>query len=308
MKIAIIDIGSNTCRLAVFGVGADGAEIVARERNDITRLGEGLLATGALSADSMSRTLGVLKEYAAECEDCAVDIISAVGTQAIRIASNGSEFIGAAKKIGIEVQLITGEKEGELAFKGVRSGMDPGASRLVTIDVGGGSVELSYGATQMEGAESFPVGCVVMKDKFFHHDPPLPGEVAALRSHCVEMFSGVAEKAAAGSAFCAGVAGTITTIAMIDLGLKSYDSEKVHGHKMSLASISAIAEKLLAMDSAQRLKIPGMQPGRADIIHAGAVITETAVATLGADGLTASERDIRHGALVEALENLKNDI
>lgn len=310
MKIAVIDIGTNTARLAVFDVSNSAQLVIVHENNAITRLGGGLNETGRLSEEAMQRTLSVVKEFISDCENHGVEKIYAVGTQAIRIAENGADFIETLRKAGLKIEIITGETEGSLVFNGVYSGLIPTPGGLVTIDIGGGSTEICWGSSKIEGVKSFPIGSVVLKEKFFSNDPPTIEEIDKFKSYCeklVEPLRASIENSLSGFV-CAGVAGTVTTIAMIALELSEYDSEKVHGTVMNRKQIDDVAEKLLRMTSAQRLKIPGMQPGRADIIHAGGLIFSCVAKSLNVPNIFISEMDIRHGLARREIIRLNEDV
>lgn len=306
MKIAVIDIGTNTARLAVFDVSRLNLPQIIHQNNAITRLGGGLNESGHLSTEAMDRTISVIKEFLKDCKTHNVEKPIAVGTQAIRIASNGAEFIDALRQVGLGLELISGETEGALVFNGVYSGLTPSPVGLVTIDIGGGSTEICWGASAIEGVVSFPIGSVVLKEKFFKHDPPIQAEIEGFKNYCDSMFLPVRTRieACLKTFVCAGVAGTVTTIAMIGLALEEYDSEKVHGSLMSPDEIDNVAKNLLRMTSAQRLQIPGMQPGRADIIHAGALIFSCVSSALGVREVFISEMDIRHGLVQREIKRI----
>lgn len=310
MNIAVIDIGTNTARLAIFDVSDYGAPVLTHRHSAITRLGGGLNKTGCLSSDSMQKTIQTIKMFLSDIAERNVSKTVAVGTQAIRIASNGSDFIESLKEAGLELELITGETEGTLVFSGVLSGLKPAPQGLVTIDIGGGSTEISWGDSDVMGVVSFPVGSVVMTEKFFKHDPPLQNEIEDFKNHCLKLFEPVSQRIekVMTEFVCAGVAGTVTTIAMIGLELKEYDRKKVHGSVMKSGNITTVAEMLLKMTSEERLQIPGMQPGRADIIHAGSLIFSCVAKALKVPEIFISEMDIRHGLLQREIQRMISSI
>lgn len=306
MNIAVIDIGTNTARLAIFDASDSESPVLIHKNSAITRLGGGLNETGRLSTESIQKTIHTIQNFLSDISERNVMRTVAVGTQAIRVASNGGDFIMMLKEEGLELELITGDTEGTLVFRGVSAGLKPAPKGLVTIDIGGGSTEISWGDSDVMGVVSFPVGSVVMTEKFLKHNPPLENEIEDFKKYCLKLFEPVAQRIdeVLGEYTCAGVAGTVTTVAMIGLDLKKYDSEKVHGSIMDSLKISDVAEKLLNMTSEERLRIPGMQPGRADIIHAGALIFSCVAKALKVSEVFISEMDIRHGLLQREIQRM----
>ncbi|MFA6448017.1 MAG: Ppx/GppA family phosphatase [bacterium] len=297
-----MDIGTNNTRMAVFDIHAAGKPSISVERDTITRLGENLRKTGVLSDAAMARTLAALTAYKNECDSVGVDKFAVAGTAAMRAASNSGSFINKVNDIGLPLEIIPGELEAGLSFRGVIFGMDAPPERLLVIDVGGGSTEFAYGECgRLTWAESLPVGAVVATEKYFRNDPPAPDEIAALNDYIDSLIKErILPHGPAGFAL-AGVAGTVSTLAMIDLDLQYFDPKKVHGHILTPEKLATITKRLLEMNGAERAAIPGMEPQRADIIHAGAAILNRAAAALGSGPMLTSLCDLRHGLLERAL-------
>jgi exopolyphosphatase / guanosine-5'-triphosphate,3'-diphosphate pyrophosphatase len=304
MKYAVMDIGTNNTRMAVFDVTEAEKPAIILERDTITRLGENLRKTGVLSAAAMERTLAVLADYKKICDAAGATRFTVAGTAAMRAASNSDVFIEKARGIGLAIEIIPGELEAELSFRGVVFGMDAPPERLLVIDVGGGSTEFAYGERGLlSWAESVPMGAVVATEKYFRHDPPAADEIAALDEFVAAAVRERVLPRYPGGCALAGVAGTVSTLAMIDLDLRSFEPAKVHGHILTSENLRAITKRLLEMTTAERAAIPGMEPQRADIIHAGAAILDRAAALLGGGPMLTSLRDLRHGLLERAIRN-----
>lgn len=304
MKIAIVDTGTNTCRLAIFEVTRGGGRELVVQRNTITRLGAGLTPGGKLDDSAVRTTIKALESHKREIEAHGCARTVAVATQAVRVATDGRDFIKAAATVGFDFEVLTGEQEAELSFRGVVSQLEEMPARLLVFDSGGGSTEFTYAVSgAIEWMESIPLGAVSGRSAFFRNDPPAAAEITAFGKHCRDIVSNlVSRHKQAAIDKCIGVAGTITTLAMIDLGLPSFSSEAVHGHEIIAERIDALTERLCSMNDEQRRGIPGMQRGRADIIHAGAVIVRAIKDVFGPGGITVSECDIRHGLLDRELD------
>lgn len=317
-RVAAIDIGTNSVLLLIADPRASSLEPVV-ERATITRLGEGVDATRALSSGAASRTLSCLENYARELRTRGVTRLAAVGTSALRDAAGGTEFLDSAERIlGTRPRVISGDEEAELTFYGALSGLtlqEPSAApveRAVTVfDVGGGSTEIISGATSGPGAagrvdraKSLDIGSVRLFERHVRHDPPLRDEMARIDDDIQRELESVGR--AHESAVLVGVAGTVTTLAAIELGLSAYDSTRVHGLTLSLSSIEALAERLTRQTLAERLELPGLEPKRADVIMVGAAIVRSVLAWSGQSELVVSDRGVRWG-LAERLARAIDD-
>jgi exopolyphosphatase/guanosine-5'-triphosphate,3'-diphosphate pyrophosphatase len=280
---------------------ADSNVEVLEERAEITRLGRGIGREGALDPEAIARTLDALREFVAVAGRHGARI-AAVGTEALRRAGNAAAFLGpAAEILGTEVEVIDGDREAALTFRAVVESF-PGVSGgdLVVVDIGGGSTEIVLAASGRVGFRtSLPLGSVRLTEALVHHDPPTRAEQQAV--------AGAVDAAVAAVPFSSrhatlvGVAGTVTSLAAMSLELGSYDATRVHGHRLSRADLGRQLARLAAAPQAQREHIVGLDPRRADVIFAGAVILERITAAAGADEVLVSDRGIRWGLLYELL-------
>ena len=306
MKIASIDIGTNTIRLLIAEVKNSSLKPVYQDR-EVVRLGEGLVHTGRLQQEPMKRALKVLKKFKEKCEEMQVDKIVAIATSAVREAENRKEFLELVEKeAGIKVKVITGEEEAYYTYLGVRYGLKLEKDFLV-FDIGGGSTE--YICCHKSGIKptSTPLGVVKLTEAFIKSDLPKKEELNTVRREIKAVLSKLDMKECEGKTLV-GTAGTPTTIAAIDLHLEEYDPEKVHGHKLSLSRIEEIFARLVKMPKRERLLIPGMERGREDLIIAGILITIETMKHFKADTMVVSEWGIREGVIIdEAGSALKAD-
>ncbi len=295
--IAVIDVGTNTARLAIFETKAQSLPVLVHEQNRITRLGEGLSITGMISPQAFARTLQALRDFRIEASIWSAASIGAIGTEALRRAANGQDFIDAAAASGITIAPVSGSEEGALVFAGATACMPQKSVPVLVVDSGGGSTELAFGMPSTSPQViSLPFGAVNSRDRFFSAETPPDSEITAMRSYATSEISSAAARMGVPHGVTAlAVAGTISTLAMADLALEEFDPGSIHGHIITAARLSSLTHSLCAMDTAARAAIPGMEPGRADIIHAGALIYDSLAQALSLDAITVSLCDIRHG-------------
>jgi exopolyphosphatase/guanosine-5'-triphosphate,3'-diphosphate pyrophosphatase len=304
MNLATIDVGTNTTLLLVARIGPDGSIEALDERAEITRLGRGIGGDGALGAQGIERTLATLRAYAAIARREGAKI-AAVGTEALRRAPNAAAFLGpAAEILGAPIEVIDGGREAALTFRAVAAAFpDLLAGPLVVVDIGGGSTEIviaSGGVVTLK--VSLPLGSVRFTERFIHHDPPLPAETAAI----VQAIDGAIADVpfpASGEVTLVGVAGTVTTLAAMAESLVSYDPLRVHGYRLSRAAIAREIARLGSATQAARERIVGLDPRRADVILAGALILDRIATAAGATEVRVSDRGIRWGLLHELAES-----
>jgi exopolyphosphatase/guanosine-5'-triphosphate,3'-diphosphate pyrophosphatase len=287
--------------LLVADVRDGSLEEVARVTK-ITRLGEGVDERKRLLPVPIARVRNVLTDFRREAEQLGAERTLAVATSAVRDAENGEAFLGEIEwSYGFTTRLLTGDEEAQLTFRGVSLGREVAADTLV-IDIGGGSTELVVGgADGLRFHDSLDLGCVRLTERFLHSDPPTGEELDA----CAEAVSTLLAERVPSDVrpeTTIGVAGTITSIAALDLGLAEYDAERVHGHRLSGEGVVAQLDRLAAVPLAERREIPALDPDRAPVIVAGAVILREALDHFGLDGLEVSEHDILDGAALEAAE------
>jgi exopolyphosphatase/guanosine-5'-triphosphate,3'-diphosphate pyrophosphatase len=268
--IAAIDCGTNSTRLLV----SDGVQTVERLMR-ITRLGQGVDATGRLAPDAIDRTLTVLREYRGVMDRHGVQRVRMTATSAARDAVNRDDFFGPATDIiGVAPELLSGDEEGRLAFAGATAGLEPGQGPYLVVDLGGGSTELVVGTTEPEGVRSMDVGCVRITEKFVHHDPPRPEELADALAEVRDQLEDatLAVPALRRAATMVGVAGTVTTVAAIEIGLQAYDPERTHHFWLTRAAAEDVYRTMVTDTRAGRLGNPGLEEARADVIVGGCIV------------------------------------
>jgi len=297
MTLATIDIGTNTTLLLV--ARTEPTVEVLAERAEITRLGRGIGREGALDAQAIERTLSVLREFAATARHHGARV-AAVGTEALRRAPNAAAFLGpAAEILGTPVEVIDGQREAALTFGAVVSSFpDVESGSLVVIDIGGGSTEIVVAADGDVGFRtSLPLGSVRLTEAFVHHDPATRGEQAAIAGAIDAAIGGVPFPPQ--PATLVGVAGTVTSLAAMALSLASYDSARVHGYRLSRADLGREIARLGAASQAEREQMVGLDPRRADVILAGALILDRIAAAAGMAEIRVSDRGVRWGLFHE---------
>ena len=294
-RLAALDIGSNSTRLLV--ADADGERLQEVERLlTITRLGHGVDANGRLAEDAMERVSRCVGRYAERASELGSETPLAVATSAVRDAANGREFLARLEREhGVRTRLLTGEDEARLTLRGVASGRSLDGA-VVVCDIGGGSTELIAGTDDdVRFAVSLDMGCVRLSERHLHDDPPTGDQLRAVREEVTQVVPG---DVPAGDLI--GVAGTITTLATIDLGLDDEVPELVDGHVLERSTVEAELERLAALPLDRRREVRGLMPERAPTIVAGAAILAQLMQELGAERLSVSERDILHGAALLA--------
>ena len=312
MILAGIDIGTNTIRLLVADASASSFQEIHSSRI-ITRLGQGLDRTGSLANDVQERSLVALEEFSAIIRRSDAAGTAVVGTSALRNAANAGEFIAAAKqRAGLDIRVISGEEEANFTLLGVRRALvpsgdadaDPLASALL-IDIGGGSTELIVTRQSVAAsAISLPMGAVYLTERFIRHDPPTSEELNNVRRAVTRELEAL--PAAGFPASCAGTAGTITTLAAMDQGLAVYDPGRINGYIMQKAALDRMVDRLTAATMERRRQIAGLEPGREDIILAGAIIAQEIMERCGARELLVSDWGLREGIIFDLYERHRN--
>jgi exopolyphosphatase/guanosine-5'-triphosphate,3'-diphosphate pyrophosphatase len=303
MRVAALDLGTNTTRLLVADVQDGSVQEVAR-RTRITRLGEGVDARRRLLPLPITRVRNCLADYRRELEGLGAERALAVATSAIRDADNGEAFLGEVEwSYGFTTRLLSGDDEAVLTLRGVASGRTLDQPTLV-VDVGGGSTELIVGdGADVQFRVSTDLGSVRLTERYLRGDPPGEGELsvcaAAIRSMLGER---VADDVRGGVSHAIGVAGTVTSLAALDLGLVEYDPERVHGHRLTHDAVHDLLMRLAAIPLEKRRRVPGLEPERAPVIVAGAMILRETMRYFGLEQIEVSERDLLDGAALEAAE------
>jgi exopolyphosphatase / guanosine-5'-triphosphate,3'-diphosphate pyrophosphatase len=306
-RVAAIDCGTNSIRLLIADVDAERAVLtdVAREMR-IVRLGEGVDRTGRLSDAALSRTIGALREYADLIGRLSPAAVRMVATSATRDAENAQEFVDQVKEVlGVAPEVVTGDEEAFLSFSGAtrelagtalfRAGECP--PPYLVADIGGGSTEFVLGGPEgVSGARSVDIGCVRMTERHLHTDPPSRAEVAAATADIDAALAVVADSVPVGQArTLVGLAGSVTTVAAIALGLVGYDAERIHHSRITAAQVHEVTDGLLGQTRVQRAAISVMHPGRVDVIGAGSLVLDRVISRFGFTDVLVSEHDILDG-------------
>jgi exopolyphosphatase / guanosine-5'-triphosphate,3'-diphosphate pyrophosphatase len=280
VRVASVDLGTNSTRLLVADANGTLEEVV--RRLVITRLGEGVDERRRLLPLPIARVRNVLSDFRREADELGAERTLCIATSSVRDAENGEAFLGEIEwSYGFTTRLLTGEEEAALTLRGIGA-VEPGT---LVVDIGGGSTELQVVGTDVR--ISLDVGCVRLTERFGE-------DVDAVRTY----VRGLLPEAEASRAL--GVAGTVTTIAALDLGLEEYDPERIHGHSISKEAAAEQTARLASLTVGERAQI--VEPGRAPVIVAGAAILAEILDFYGLDAIVASERDILHGAALAAAE------
>jgi exopolyphosphatase/guanosine-5'-triphosphate,3'-diphosphate pyrophosphatase len=291
-RVGVVDLGTNSTRLLVAEV-EDGTVRELERRLTITRLGEGVDERHLLLPTALARVRNTLADYRRVLEASGVERTLAVATSAVRDAENGEAFLGEVEwSYGFDTRLLTGDEEARLTYAGVAAGRTL-APRTLVVDVGGGSTELVLG----EWHRSLDLGCVRLTERFLRSDPPTPAELTACREHIRAVLP---EEPRPTDAL--GVAGTVTTLAVLSLGLDEEDPALVHGHRLAAARIDTEVDRLASLPVSELRQIRGMHPDRAPVIVAGALVVAETLRHFGLAELEVSEQDLLHGAALAAAE------
>ncbi|MBX3229775.1 MAG: Ppx/GppA family phosphatase [Labilithrix sp.] len=311
MRVASVDIGTNTVLLLVAERGADGQLVAVEERATITRLGQGVDKTRRLAPEAIARTNAALDAYADVIEKAGATRVDVVGTSAMRDAGGGEEVRAHVKaRLGVEARTISGDEEARLTFAGALSGLGAIAAgtKVRVFDIGGGSTEIVHGergSTALLYAHSYDVGSVRLTERHVSGDPPSPAELDAVRAAARAAFAGV--PAFASDVPPVGIAGTMTTLAAVSLEMSAYDGARVHGLTLSVSEIERVVAELARVPLAERARLPGLEPKRADVIVAGGLVALAYLEHAGADAVTISDRGVRWGLAEELVRASRID-
>lgn len=305
VTVAAIDCGTNSVRLLLARGNADGTFAELERELHLTRLGQGVDATGQFAAEALERTMAAVDDFAARIRRAGAQRVRFVATSAARDAGNRDAFFdGVRRRLGVDAEIISGAEEARLSFVGALSAARDVEAPALVMDIGGGSTELVLGAFEGDlpvilAARSLDVGSVRIRERYLHSDPPTPDEIAAATMFIDSLIdeSGV-DVPAARTWF--GVGGTATSLAAIVLGLDTYDRRAVHGSTVSKDDLDAVTARLLSTPVARVMEIPSMPPKRADVICAGALIADLVGRRVGAP-LSVSESDILDGLVLDLL-------
>ena len=306
-RVAAIDCGTNSIRLLVADVPAEGPHSDLLRRMEVVRLGQGVDATGRLAPEAIERTRRVLAEYASQARELGAERIRMVATSATRDAANRAEFESmVSATLGQLPDVVSGVEEAELSYLGATAslavaarahGTPPPRPPFLVVDIGGGSTEFVLGdAAGVRAARSVDVGCVRLTERHLLSDPPPPDEVQAAEADVRAALELVAEDVPVGeAATLVGLAGSVTTVAALALGLPAYDPVAIHGSRIPVAAVRSVAAGLLTATRQKRAAAPVMHPGRVDVIGAGALVLRVIMDAFDLDEVVVSEHDILDG-------------
>jgi exopolyphosphatase/guanosine-5'-triphosphate,3'-diphosphate pyrophosphatase len=295
--VAALDCGTNSTRLLI--ISGDGETLSRLMR--ITRLGQGVDATQHLDETAIQRTVDVLADYRRQMDEFGVGRARLVATSAVRDAENGQQFLDAATEvIRAQAEVLSGSEEGRLSYAGATMGLAPCGGDDVVVDIGGGSTELVVDVDGLVAAVSLDIGCVRVTERYLTDDPPEPDQVGAATEGITEALRTAGERIPRLRSLreprrLIGLAGTVSTLAMLELGMADYERDLVHHAELSAASVERWSSGLLRESVRERLSHPGLPEGRADVIAAGALILHLAMSELSFESCLVSESDILDG-------------
>ncbi|HEV2372057.1 MAG TPA: Ppx/GppA phosphatase family protein [Streptosporangiaceae bacterium] len=299
-RVAVVDCGTNSLRLLIADVDpASGVLTDVDRRMEIVRLGQGVDATGRLAPQALARTMRMLASYRAAIDAASVSAVRMVATSATRDAANAAEFVaGAVGVLGVKPEVLSGQEEARLSFVGATAELaDSLPQPYLVVDIGGGSTEFVLGnAASVTAAASVDIGCVRLTERHLHGDPPTAAEVAAASCDIEAALDKVAATVPASEArTLVGLAGSVTTVAALALGMTGYDPALIHHTRVSAEAVRAQADRLLGMTRTQRQDLGPMHAGRVDVIGGGSLILALTMARFGLAEVLVSEHDILDG-------------
>jgi exopolyphosphatase / guanosine-5'-triphosphate,3'-diphosphate pyrophosphatase len=295
--VASLDLGTNSTRVLVARPAGGKLDILDR-RNTITRLGQDVGATGRLADEAVERTLACLRQYREVLDEHGVERVRAAATSAARDAANRDEFFDAVEDVvGVRPELLSGVEEGRMSFLGATGDLDPARGPFLIVDIGGGSTEFILGTDHVEGVLSVDVGCVRLTEKFLEHDPPQPEELTASISFADAYLDDVQREipGSADARTLVGLAGTITTVAAVEIGLATYDRDAIHHFVLTRDAAEDVFRTLATESLADRKHNPGLEEARADVIVGGCCVLVAMFRRFGFDEMIVSEADILDG-------------
>ena len=304
MRVAAIDCGTNSIRLLIADIDGNNFREVVRDM-EIVRLGQGVDQTGQFHPDAIARTLAAVDKFAAEIAKRGVEKIRFCATSATRDATNRHLFVdGVRERLGIEVEVISGDEEAALSFAGAIKDLDPSNGPFLVVDIGGGSTEFVFGTSTVEAARSVNIGCVRMSERHFASDPATPEQIEAARTDIQAAIATAAEVVPITKAkTLVAVAGTATTVAAAALDLPEYDRYAIHLSRISAQQTHDAATMFATKTREQRISLGYMHPGRVDVIAAGSLVLSEIMKATGATEFVASESDILDGMAFSLARN-----
>ena len=305
--VGAIDCGTNSTRLLV----ADGNGRTRDRRMQITRLGQGVDASGTLAPEAVERTVAVLRQYRHVLDEMGAERVRMTATSAARDASNRDVFFDlATETVGVAPELLTGDEEARLSFRGATAELDPADGPYLVVDIGGGSTEFAVGprdgtSTEPEGVLSLDMGCVRLTEKFLHSDPPSAEELSQAISVVRDYLEDVARELPASreARQLVGLAGTVTTVAAVEQGLPAYDRDRIHHFVLTREAVEDVFRTLATEKRADRVHNPGLEEARADVIVGGTAILVAILRYFDLPTCLVSEADILDGLVLSLLDD-----
>lgn len=306
MRIAAVDIGTNTALLLIADVGHDGRIVPVGQEQRFPRIGANLYESGEISRDKFDETVSILREFKRISEKAGAGSFIVCGTSALRDASNGPAFRDyVSSRCDCDLEVISGRKEAELSFLGAMSGFRFEVGETTVIDIGGGSSEITqYSGTELT-SHSYQIGAVRLSGRYFLNDPPTEDEINSAREAVSSLIlrGRTIDKL---HRYVIGVAGTLTALACLDKGLKYFSADEISGHLLFASAVARLSRMLLSMKSSDILNLSGVMSGRADIISAGSLILEEIMKIYSIERITVSDRGLRHGMVLKEWEKMSN--
>ncbi|HEX5647667.1 MAG TPA: Ppx/GppA phosphatase family protein [Nitrospira sp.] len=302
IRLAGIDIGTLTCRLLIADLASGHPLTELQSDRRILRLGEGVDRDKRLNDAAMDRVIACLKEWRSVIERHRVSACAVVATSAVRDAGNRQAFLDRVKyESGFDVEVITGEEEARRTMLGIRSGLPPGVTDILALDIGGGSTEFILDQPGHEPiVQSMNIGVVRLCERLLHHDPPTGEEIKQARAWVrQETERAVAAMPRPAGLSCVGTAGTITSLAAMAQKLPAYEPARIHNYRLTIETIRDLEEQLLSRTKAERIGLPGLEKNREEVIAAGAIIVRTIMDTLGEEECLVSDLGLREGVLID---------
>ncbi|HEU5150436.1 MAG TPA: Ppx/GppA phosphatase family protein [Iamia sp.] len=305
--VAAIDCGTNSTRLLVASSDGAGGLVTHERLMRITRLGAGVDRTGRFDPEAVARTQAVLAEYreVMDRHGVAPGQVRIAATSAARDVADRDEWFAAAEAVvGARPELLSGAEEADLSFRGATTGLDPARGPFLVFDLGGGSTELALGTDAVTSSLSLDIGCVRLTERFIESDPPRPEELTAAISYAASWLDDVLRKMPdVGSArTVVGLAGTVSTVAAVEIGLATYDRSAIHGFVLTKDAAEDVFRTLATESRADRVHNPGLEEARADVIVGGCCALVAIYRTLGLDEVLVSEADILDGLALSVLD------
>lgn len=306
-RVAAIDIGTNSVRMLVAQV--DGFCIKPLYKGlRTTRLGAGVDADGVLSPQNVQTTLRAVGEFREKAFSMGAGRIEVCATSAVRDAANGGVFVERVRRLGLNARVLDGDREAETGYIGAVLGCGCHGKEIFVVDIGGGSTELVSGVGfSIKNRKSLDIGAVRMTERFIKSDPVKTDETVAIERYIAQIIAQKAKDMTVGDAEMVGIGGTITSLAAVALGMEEYDPDRIHRSVLKRSDVNEILSRLSALDVRQRREIPGLHPGRVDIIVAGTIILKSLMEHWNFGRLTISEWDNLEGVLYQNLIGVDNN-